>query len=615
MNTAHTRILQYFAAVVAMIVLALPVPAANAEISAALQPSNIAVGESAQLTVTITGDADAEPSIPQVPGLQFISAGQSSQYQSINGAVTASSSRMYMVTAIRVGNFTIPQITLGSGSDTQSTKPLVLHVTASDSVSSSPQSAAALPPPGVSASDEDDQAVSSNGKQAFLRLVIPKRKLYIGELVPVQIKAYFVSGLQASVDGLPSLSSDAFTLNSLDNKPVQTEEDIDGHSYAVLTWTTGLSAVKTGDYALKLELPVEVTVRDNARRARDPDDPFDDSFFDDFFSGGSVQKNITLTSEPESKVVQPLPLANRPADFSGGVGQFRVTAEASPDHVTAGDPTTLRLTVTGSGNFDRVSSNLVNNSTTWKSYKPVARFAASDSVGLRGTKTFEQAVVPLQAGKLNIPPVNFSYFDPEDARYITRSTGPIAIQVAPASSVAAMSSSPPVAPAASPAQLSFSPNRVEPGAVVTTLKPLFLQSWFLIVNVSAWACLAVVFFAVQRHTQRARDPRLARARQADRAIHDQLAAMDLAMQHAETVPFFTAARRALQQRLGERWNLPPETITLSEINARFNGHADGIRPVFQMADQVAYSHESLPPGDLAAWKRVLTEQLTQLETL
>lgn len=53
---------------------------------------------------------------------------------------------------------------------------------------------------------------------------------------------------------------------------------------------------------------------------------------------------------------------------------------------------------------------------------------------------------------------------------------------------------------------------------------------------------------------------------ADRAIHDQLAAMDSAMQHAETAEFFAAARRALQQRLGERWGLPPESITLTEIN-------------------------------------------------
>jgi hypothetical protein len=91
--------------------------------------------------------------------------------------------------------------------------------------------------------------------------------------------------------------------------------------------------------------------------------------------------------------------------------------------------------------------------------------------------------------------------------------------------------------------------------------------------------------------------------------------MDSAMQHAQTDAFFASARRALQQRLGQRWNLRPETITLTEINQRLNGVADGIRPVFQMADQVAYSHENLPSDDLAGWKRVVTEELRELETI
>ena len=87
------------------------------------------------------------------------------------------------------------------------------------------------------------------------------------------------------------------------------------------------------------------------------------------------------------------------------------------------------------------------------------------------------------------------------------------------------------------------------------------------------------------------------------------------MQHDETAAFFASARRALQERLGERWHLPPETITLTEINARLNGHGDGIRPVFEMADQVAYSHEHLPASDLAGWKRIVTEELQELETI
>jgi hypothetical protein len=617
MNATLTRTLQCIAAFAVMTVLALPALAANPAISAALEPAHVAVGESAQLTVTIGGGTGDEPALPHVDGLEFTPMGQTSETQSINGVVTASSSYTYLVTANRAGKFTIPSMKIGQGSAAGTTQPIVLQVTGAGSATAphaSLQPAPALPSPNVPGAD-DDQAVSTGGQQAFLRLVTPKRDLHVGELVPVQIKAYFRDGLQATINGLPSLSSDAFTLNSLDDKPVQTQEDIDGQSYAVLTWTTSLSAVKAGDYSLSLEMPVLLTVTEKASRPRDPSGNafFDDSFFDNFF-GNTVQKQVTLTSEADTVNIHALPSANRPADFSGALGQFTVTAEASPDHVSAGDPITLRLTVTGRGNFDRVTSDLLTNSSDWKSYKPVARFTPADSVGSEGTKTFEQAVVPLKAGHLRIPPLSFSYFDPETARYVTRNTTPIFVDVAQVANPTAVAAAA-AAPTGNADRTDFYPDRVEAGSFVSTLQPLFLRPWFIILNVLVWGALAAVFCSLRRRARLTADPRLARARQADRAIHDQLIEMDSAIQHAQTPAFFAAARRALQQRLGERWDLPPETITLTEINSRLNGHADGIRPVFQMADQVAYSHANLPAGDLAGWKRILNEQLKELETL
>ncbi len=616
MNATLTRTLQCIAAFAVMTAFALPALAANPPVSATLEPSHVAVGESAQLTVTMSGATADEPALPHVDGLEFTPMGQTSETQSINGVVTASSSYTYLVTANRAGRFTIPSIKIGQGSAAETTQPIVLQVTGAGSATAphaGRHALPALPSPNVPGG-EDDRAVSAEGQQAFLHLVMPKRHLHVGELLPVQIKAYFRDGLQATINGLPSLSSDAFTLNSLGDKPAQTEEEIDGQQYAVLTWTTALSAVKAGDYSLKLEMPVLLTVRQKASRPRDPfgDSLFDDSFFDNFF-GNTVQKQMNLTSEADTVSVHSLPLANRPADFSGAVGQFTVAAEASPDHVSAGDPITLRLTVAGRGNFDRVSSDLLRNSSGWKTYKPVARFAPADSVGSEGSKTFEQAVVPLQAGQIQIPPLSFSYFDPETARYVKRTTAPIAIEVAQVANASA--AAPSAAAPASLVQSEFSPNRVEPGVFTPTLRPLFLQTWFLVANLLAWCGLATVFYLLRRRARLAANPHLVCARRADRAIHEQLAVMESAIQHAQTNVFFAAARRALQQRLGERWGLPPEAITLTEINARLNGEADGIRPVFQMADQVAYSHESLPAGDLAGWKRILTEQLKQLESL
>lgn len=122
-------------------------------------------------------------------------------------------------------------------------------------------------------------------------MVVTKQELYVGELVPVQIKAHFRRRLGASLNGLPTLSSDAFTMSKLVGQPDQSQEVVASTPYTVLTWPSALSAVKAGDYSINLELPVRVRVQERAARGQRQNpfksffgnSPFDDSLFADSF--------------------------------------------------------------------------------------------------------------------------------------------------------------------------------------------------------------------------------------------------------------------------------------------------------------------------------------------
>ena len=59
------------------------------EISARLEPQQIALGDAAVLTVHISGEQTGPPSISPVDGLRFFPMGQSSQYKSINGKTSS----------------------------------------------------------------------------------------------------------------------------------------------------------------------------------------------------------------------------------------------------------------------------------------------------------------------------------------------------------------------------------------------------------------------------------------------------------------------------------------------------------------------------------------------
>ena len=526
-----------------------------AEVTATLEPAQVAVGETAELTVTTTGSDNDAPAVPSVPGLDIAHVGQSTQAQIVNGSMTVSSVQTFEVTPQRGGTFTIPVIQVGGGRS----RPLTLHVTGNSNGAASPPvrrgtppgsnaAPATLPPPGVQM-PPTNAAAPAGSRYGFIQLVVPKKQFYVGEVVPVEVNAFVPAGMQATANGLPTMGSEAFTLNPLGNKPEHGQREVGGRDYTVLTWHSAVTAVKAGDFPLSMEMPATVVVREAPqRRQRDSDDPFDQLFNNPFFAGQfsalGKQKEVTLASEPEVLAVLPLPTANRPADFTGAVGRFEIKASATPVSVAAGDPITLRVAVSGAGAFDRASTDgLANSAAGWKTYPPKSTFEAADSVGYQGTKTFEQVVIPKDDGVKEIPALRFSFFDPETQRYEIRATTPIPVQVTGAPANFAATTTAVAAASPAPAAPDLVPNKVETGRAVATLRPVFLSPWFLGAQGLPLGALGIGLAFIRRKRRFAADPRLARANAATRAIQSQLDAMDQAMrQHA--APGFSWRRGA-----------------------------------------------------------------------
>lgn len=592
-------------------------------LTATLEPAQIALGEAAQLSVTVQGRSADEPQIPSVSGLEIQPIGQSSQFQVINGAMSAKVNYTYAVIPTRPGSYTIPAIKVGRGAEVTASSPLSLKVGgANGGGAMNRPSQNSLPAPTVNG-NEDQISATEQQSFGFLRVVTPKKEFYVGEMVPVELKAYFRDGVELRVDGLPKLNSDAFTMNKLGDQPNSRREIINGVRYAILTWPTVITAVKAGDYALSVELPTTVTVRQQAQRPRSrTGNPFGDDFFDSVFQnffGTATQKQIALSSEPGEVKILSLPTENRPASFTGAVGQFELAAETISSQTTAGDPVTLKLKISGVGNFDRVTAPAVEKSAAWKTYKPSAKFEPTDSAGFSGTKSFEQALVPTQAGTLEIPALAFSFFDPAQKQYITRTTPPVKVEVAPGPAVAPTAplaqAAPTVVKPSAAADSALAPNKLSPGHFTATLRPWILSPgrWTLALLPSVAALLA--YAMIRRRQKLIRNPSQARAINSQRALQLQLQTMERAADQGDTASFFAAACAAFQNLLGLRWSLPPRTITLAEINARLNGEADEMRTIFRLADEAAYTGRAFAPDELRQLQTLVNHELSKLRDL
>jgi hypothetical protein len=575
-----------------------------AAITEQVEPAEIALGQSAQLTITASGDTQAALAPPAIPGLEFVAVGQSSQMESNNGQTTTSSSVIYRVTPQRAGIYTIPAVAQGS-------QPQVLRV-----LPASASAAAAPPASGTPAPDR----ISPNGS-AFVRLRVPKHQLYVGESVPVDIQVGMRAGLVASLNGLPTLNGDSFMLDKLSTQPDRTDEVIGGQPFTVLTWHGVLAAVKPGALSLRIETPLTVRVQ---TRASLPTGGFADSDLNAFFNspllqnffGGTTEKDVTVATTPAQFNVLALPIQNRPEGFSGAVGTFEVSSELSNPTTTVGDPVTLRLQVSGAGNFDRVHSSMLGGDDRWKTYAPTSSFTATDDAGYHGRKLFEQPLIAERAGNQTLPGIAFSYFDPDTGQYQTVHTAPLSVAVSPAAAGSTVTeAATPLAGAAptavgGPPADGLRPDHIDTGVSSSTLVPPFFQPRYLSIPGLLSVAFAGAWLWMGRRARRSSDDEAQPAHRARATTL--LARMDRAVASGDAMGFLEGARNAVRQALAARWQVSPDSITPASMDARLGDDRTEILRLFDLADQAAYSGALPEPLDSQEWRRLVVRQIEEI---
>jgi hypothetical protein len=583
---------------------AMTLAATTPSVEASLEPSQISVGESAQLTILMSGRGTLSVSLPVVPGLEFRVVGQSRQVQIINGVTLESTSTVVRVTPEEPGVYNIPGLTPNS-------PPLLLKVYPSGNrgLTTPPGTAPGAAPRLPGGAGVGGLHMTPDGS-AFVHLEIPKHEIYVGESVPVEIQVGMRDGFVESMNGLPKLNSNDFTLNNLSRQPERGPRTIEGKPFTVYTWHSLLAAVKPGTFALSFETPLTVRIRTRPARESMLDDLLGDPFLQNFF-GATVPKNVTAASPATEITVLPLPAEGRPRDFGGAVGSFKISTEVSAARSTAGDPLTLRMHVSGTGNFDRVETSMLGGDAQWKTYEPKAVFNSTDPTGFRGEKTFEQPIIATQPGNRTIPPLSFAYFDPAARRYQTARSLPLNVAVSPAAP--SPESEPPPALAAGAAADSHSglrPDHAVTEARVASLVPPYFQPLFA----GSVSLLALLFgggwVALQRRERNAHDLQRERQRARTQIIHERLQAMAAAAAGADPAVFFHSARAALQQTLSARWELAPELITREDVDARLQGaDRDEVREIFLLADEANYSGTGLKAADFEHWTQVVRRHL------
>jgi hypothetical protein len=520
-----------------------PAFARAASFTATLDRDTVYVGETVTLSLTFAGGTPRTvPSPQEIPNLQIDFSGNSQEITTINGQFSATVSYNFTITPRQPGDYTIPALTAEVAGEQLHTQPLALKVLKPSA-----------PPP---------DAIKSGSQTAFLKLVLPKKEIYVGETIVAQLQIYVLNGVQVPGWQPTPFQPEGFNVGKL-VQGAQRQVQLGNAVYVMVAFDMALTAIKAGAMTLG---PFTATVTLDVPTNRGQNDPFDP--FGMFRRAD--RKQLALATEAEHVQLLPLPRENAPADFNGAVGQYTLSFTAGPTNLAVGDPITVRIQIAGRGSLDSLT---LPSQAAWgqfNTYPPTSKVEASDKLGLQGTKTFEQIVVPQSAELRELPPVSFSYFDPEQKAYRTLIHPGIPLVVRPGGSAAAPTF---VANTRRPQENTATtqdivPNKQRLGSVAQIGSPMVEQSWFIALQgVPVLAFISALVWR-KRADRLANNPRLRRRRHVAQIVREGVNELEQLAAANKSDDFFASLFRLLQEQLGERLDLPASAITEAVIEER-----------------------------------------------
>ena len=507
----------------------LPAFAQEISVRTEVNPSVVMVGERAEYTLRFVNTTQIpNMATPRVDGLAFSGGMNTSSFrQIINGVVTVETRASWSFSPTRIGSFTIPgRTTRINGQD------VVIPAVAFEAVPM-------------------DEATKS---RALLQLELPDGPVYVGQAIPAKLGLFVRDDLTLSNIAFPERDGEGFLNTEFDENPMRTRTRIDGRRYEAFVWEFILTPIKSGPTQLRFTQNIAIQ---GART--------DNRFPSMFNLGRTKTEPLSLFTEALDLDVLPLPAENRPDSFSDALGQFQMTSTLSTETLVVGEPMTLTLVLSGSGNFERIAPPQIPAWENWRLYPPKMDFTAEDKLNLNGAKSFEYILIPQSVDITEVPEIEYAFFNPETADYQTILIEARDVTVAPSSKpvdpdlfVSSINAGEETTEAIPEALLPIRPGTGK----LLPLEPKWKSTTFWMLNGGWGAALLASALVLLKRKQLRNDNQLARRQVGNREIRKHLRHARKAADSGDSQAFFHAARSALQERVSHLSKTAAEANTL-----------------------------------------------------
>lgn len=323
---------------------------------------------------------------------------QQTSMQWINGKVTNSRIMSWSLSPKREGRLVIPRLNVQISGKKSATKEIVVFVSQSQK-------------------KETDLDV-------FISAEINKESVYIGEQITLTYSIY--RRVECSIEPfeIPKFpgfwSEELFRPNQIKFKNIA----INGVQYQKgILYKVALFPISGKE--LEIE-PLSLKIQKQKKKKRRGRDPFFDPFFDSFFTETETK---ILRSKKREIFVKDYP-KSRPIGFTGAVGDFKISTATDTDSINVNEAITFRVIVEGTGNMGLFTIPKMSFADDIDQFPPKENFEKNvfrDE--LSGKMMWEYILVPRVSGKLSIPPISFTFFNPKIEKWQKLSSKPTSVFV------------------------------------------------------------------------------------------------------------------------------------------------------------------------------------------
>jgi hypothetical protein len=386
---------------------------------------------------------------PSFKNFQLISGpSQQSSMSNINGAIKRTISLVYLLKPLKTGSLTIGSAAATADGHELHSQPITVNVTNSSSASATPKNISpfsnlTLDELTVPARTEYDDYILRKGekvedkikKNLFIKVDVSKATCHTGEPIIATYKLYSRLKSESNVLKMPSFNG--FSVSDLE-KPesfTMTNERYNRRDYNVyIIRKVELYPLQSGNIVLEpAEVENRITfIKADAKPKNSTGfyDMMQDFADDNMMNADIIPEKVIIRSEPVTIKVTALPEENKPKDFKGAIGDFKITASLEKSNISIEDAGKLIVTIEGEGNIQMINAPVISNTAGLQFFEPSAKENIDKiRVPFKGMKSFSYPFTVSSAGKYTIPAISFSYFDNAKKEYRTIASEPIPLEV------------------------------------------------------------------------------------------------------------------------------------------------------------------------------------------